>query len=175
MASPPPEPRLTPLSGGAAPALRRELTYVELVHRPRQIERWIRFGKVDDELIVDRSVRFQGFKPGAVVAFVRWAAGDFGTAVSRIDILQMAPRGAAFTTVPGVLPGAKSLLHLSSWPRVSRVLAAIDAIEALGISAPDAAPDHWRVLHHRLTASAPPPVYSLERHRIWLTRRALLS
>jgi hypothetical protein len=160
---------------GPAERLREDLTYVELVHRPGQVERWIRFGEVQDELIVSRSVRFQGFAPGSLFAFVRWSAGDFGTVSSRIDILRVVARGEALTTVPGVIPGGESLLRLSSWPQVERVLNAIDAVEALGIAPCDTAPDYWRHLHHRLVAGEPTRAYSWERHLAWLARRSLLS
>lgn len=155
--------------------LNRDLTYVELVHRPGQVERWIRFGAAQDELIVDRQTRFQGFAPGSVLAFVRWAANDFGTAVSRIAILRVLHRGEGVTTVPGVIPGGECLLQISGWPRVERVLKAIDAVEAIGITPAEAAPDHWRHLHHRLIAGEPARAYSLDRHAAWLARKALLS
>jgi hypothetical protein len=161
----------------AAPIKSRksEFTYVELVHDPERIERWIRFGVVGDEHIVSRQMRFQGFAPGAVFAFVRWMSNDYGTAVSRIDILQAVRRGQACSTVPGVTPGGECLLRLCGWSRVEQVLRSIDAIEALGIAAVDAAPDHWRHLHHRLTAGQPPRPYTAERHTAWLARRELLS
>ncbi len=156
-------------------ALRRDLTYVELVHQPDRAQRWIRFGVAHDEVIVDRRIRFLGFRPNAVLAFVRWAANDFGTVVSRIDILRAVGRGESHSTVPGVIPGGDSLLRLSGWDRVERVLQAIDAIEALGLNPAEAAPDHWRHLHHRLSAGEPVCAYTLERHRAWRARRELLS
>ena len=51
--------------------------------------------------------------------------------------------GEPFSTVPRVRPGGESLLHLSGWQKVEKVLQVIDAIEALGIDPADAAPDHW--------------------------------
>jgi Protein of unknown function (DUF2840) len=44
--------------------------------------------------------------------------------------------------------GRESLLRLSGWPKVERVLQLIDAVEALGIAA-DAAPDYWHHVHNR--------------------------
>jgi hypothetical protein len=35
-------------------------------------------------------------------------------------------------------------LRTYGWPKVERVLQAIDDIEALGIDPADVAPDHWR-------------------------------
>jgi len=161
----------------SAPRPRRKpaLTYVELIHQEGQIERWIRFGEVADEHILSRQIRFQGFAPGSVFGFVRWSANDFGTVVSRIDILQGVRRGEAYSTIPGVMPGAEILLRLWGWPKVEQVLLALDAIETLGIDPTEVASDHWRHLHHRLSAGQPAHPYTAERHAAWLVRRALLS
>ena len=109
------------------------LTHVELLHLDGQIERWIRFGRYVSERIVDRRARVLSFPPGATFAFVRWRAGDYGTAESRIDILRAVAAGSPFSTVPFVVPGAESLLRISGWPKVQRVLEAIDGVERLDV------------------------------------------
>jgi len=148
-------------------------TRVELLHLEGKIERWIRFGRHAYEEILDRRRRALWFAPGAVFAFVRWASGDYGTLVSRIDIVCARDAGQPITTVPGVTPGGESLLRLSGWPRVDQVLAAIDQVEAQGVQPEDACPDHWRHVHNRITASERPRPYALERHRAWLMRRRI--
>ena len=65
------------------------------------------------------------------------------------------------------------MLRQSELPRVQAALAAIDAIEALGLDAIDVAPDHWRQVHNRLSARQPAEPYSLLRHRAWRLRRSL--
>jgi hypothetical protein len=55
-----------------------------------------------------------------------------------------------------VHPGAVSLLHISGWPRVEKVLQAIEVAEALGIDPADVAPDYWRHVHNRLSAGDRP-------------------
>jgi hypothetical protein len=162
-----------PLVAPADPRSTRQLTYVELVFLKDRIERWIRFGRVRDERIISRHNRFIAFEPGAVFAFVRWAANDYGTVVSRIDVLQAVRRSEGCSTVPGVTPGADILLRLSGWANVAPVLRAIDAVEALGVDPADAAPDHWRHVHNRLSAGQAPRLYSAERHRAWLLRREI--
>ena len=132
------------------------LTYVELV--------WI----------VDRRRRVLSYAPGAVFAFVRWAANERGTVLSRLDILQAAAPGAVCSTVPGVAPGGHILLRLSGWPNVRRGLEAIDAVEDSGVEPTDVAPDWWGHVHHRITAGEPVRAYTRERHRAWLLRRELL-
>jgi hypothetical protein len=149
------------------------LTHVELIWLEQRIEHWIRFGHDVAEQILDRRRRVLSFAPGSVIAFVRWSANDFGTVSSRIDILRAVPRGESFSTVPSVRPGGELLLRLSGWPRVERVLQAIDAVEQLGIDAADACPDHWRHVHNRLVTGAEPRPYLPERHRAWLMRRRI--
>jgi Protein of unknown function (DUF2840) len=65
------------------------------------------------------------------------------------------------------------LLRVSSWPKVEKVLQAIDAVEALRIDPADAAPDHWRHVHNRLSVGEQPRLYSRTRHQAWLHRRKL--
>ena len=47
-------------------------------------------------------------------------------------------------------PGGEILLRVDGWPKVERVLQAIDAVETLDIDPADAAPEYWRHLHNRL-------------------------
>ena len=145
-------------------------TDVELTWLEGRIEHWVRFGHDCGETILDRRRRVLSFAPNSVFAFVRWASNDFGTIVSRIDIVRAIDRGEPYQTLPFVRPGGEILLRISGWPKVERVLQAIDVVEALDIDAADAAPDHWRHLHNRLIAGEPPRPYSREQHRAWLRR-----
>jgi hypothetical protein len=149
-------------------------TEVELTWLEGRIEHWIRFGRDCAETILDRRRRILRFAPGSVFAFVRWASNDFGTIVSRIDIARAINRGEPHQTLPFVHPGGEILLRINGWPKVERVLQAIDAVEALGVDPADAAPDHWRHLHNRLLAGVEPRPYSHEQHRAWLLRRRLV-
>ena len=149
------------------------LTEIELYWLEGKIERWIRFGQEVDERILDRRRRVLAFKPGTVIAFVRWASNDFGTVVSRIDILRAVDDGKACSTVPCVTPGGEILLRSFGWPKVERVLKAIDAVEALGVDAGDADPNHWRHIHNRITVGLEPRPYTRERHRAWLMRQGI--
>jgi hypothetical protein len=151
------------------------LTQVELTWLEGRIEHWIRFGRDSGETIIDRRRRRLAFLPGSVFAFVRWASNDFGTIISRIDIVRAIARGEAFQTLPFVRPGGDILLRISGWPKVERVLQTIDAVEALGIDPADAAPDHWRHVHNRLIAGEMPRPYDRAQHRAWILRRGLAS
>jgi hypothetical protein len=149
------------------------LTHVELIWLEKQIEHWIRFGRDVAEQIVDRRQRILSFAPGSIFGFVRWAGNDYGTVVSRIDILRAVTPGEAYSTVGSVRPGGEILLRISSWPNVERVLRAIDAVEQLGVDPADACPDHWRHIHNRLSAGDEPRPYTREQHRAWLLRRRI--
>ena len=74
-----------------------ELTEVELTHIPGRIERWLRFGEPVRDRIVDRRRRVLEFMPGQVFAFIRWAANDHGTVLSRIDIMRTVEAGQPVT------------------------------------------------------------------------------
>jgi hypothetical protein len=150
-----------------------DLTQVELIWLKKRIENWIRFGRIAQEAVVDRNRRIVSFTPGSLFAFVRWAGNDYGTAISRIDILRALTPGEACSTVPYVRPGGQILLRLAGWPTVERVLQTIDAVEALGINPADAAPEYWRHVHNRLSVNEKPRRYTQTRHSAWLLRRAV--
>lgn len=146
-------------------------TLVELTWIEKKTENWIRFGHDTYEQILDRRRRVMGFAPNSAFAFVRWAANEFGTVISRIDIVRAVDAGEPFQTLPFVRPGGDILLKIEGWPQVERVLQAIDAIEAIGVDPVDVSPDHWRHIHNRLTAGEAPRAYSVEQHQAFLLRR----
>ena len=169
------------MTGNAAPRVRGgpvpfahasdNLTHVELTWMEKRIENWIRFGREAREQTVDRRRRVLSFHAGSIFAFVRWAANDFGTIISRIDIVRAVKPGEAYQTLPFVRPGGDILLKIEGWPKVQQVLRHIDAVEALDIDPCEVTPDHWRHLHNRLSAGQEPRAYTTERHQAWLKRR----
>ncbi|MEQ1516120.1 MAG: DUF2840 domain-containing protein [Usitatibacteraceae bacterium] len=146
-------------------------THVQLTWVEKWVEYRIRFGKAAQEQILDRRRRVVSFAPGTVFAFVRWAANDHGTILSRIDILRTVRKGERFQTLPFVRPGGDILLKVEGWPKVARVLQIIDAVEALDIDPATVDPDHWRHVHHRIAAGDEPRPYTLAHHRAVLLRR----
>jgi Protein of unknown function (DUF2840) len=147
------------------------LTHVELVWVEKKIENWIRLGRVAEERVIDRSRRMVSFAPDSIFAFVLWASNDYGTILSRIDILRAVRPTEPHQTLPFVRPGGEILLTIEGWPRVERVLQIIDSIEALGINPTDVAPEYWRHVHNRLAARHEPRTYTRARHLAWLKRR----
>ena len=103
-------------------------TLVELTWREKRIENRIRFGRIVDEQRLDRRRRIVSFAPSSVFAFVRWAGNEYGTIISRIDIVRTVAAGEPFQTLPFVRPGGEVLLRTDGWPKVERVLQAIDAV-----------------------------------------------
>lgn len=171
------------MTGIAAPRMRGglmpptapsdRLTHVELTWVEKQIEYWIRFGREAQETILDRRRRALSFRPNTIFAFVRWASNDFGTIISRIDIVRAVEPGEAYQTLPFVRPGGDILLKIESWPKVERVLQLIDAIEAIKLDPADAAPDYWRHVHNRLITGDEPRIYTNDQHQAWLQRRRI--
>jgi hypothetical protein len=151
------------------------LTTVELLWLEKRIENRIRFGRHVSEKVLDRNRRVLSFLPGSIFAFVRWTSNDFGTVLSRIDILRAVTPGQRYSTVPWITPGGESLLRLSGWPKVERVLQLIDVVEALGVDPADAAHDYWHRVHNRLSINEIPRPYTRSRHQAWLHRRRVMS
>ncbi|WP_442896255.1 DUF2840 domain-containing protein [Bosea sp. MMO-172] len=149
------------------------MTRVELIYVEKKIEYWIRFGKPARQHILDRHRRQLFFAPDSVFAFVRWAANDYGTIISRIDVVRAVASGEPFQTVPFVRPGGDILLKVEGWPKVEQVLAHIDAIEAIGVDPCAVAPDHWRHVSNRIRAGEAPSAYTMARHRAWLRRQEI--
>ena len=104
-----------PLPDGPAPFT----TLVELTFEKRKVEHWIRFGRKTYEQIIDRRRSVVGFAPSSVFAFVRWAKGEHGTVVSRIDIVRAIGRGEPFRHCPSSAPVAKSCCASIAGPRCS--------------------------------------------------------
>ena len=163
-------PRAVPTSHRRGVAL----THVELTWIEKRIEHWLRFGRRTEERILDRRRSISSFTPGSIFGFVRWASNDYGTVVSRMDIVRAVESGQRYQTLPFVRPGGEILLRVDSWPKVERVLQAIDAVEALSIDPADAAPEYWRHLHNRLAADHVPRPYTREQHVAWLKRRSVM-
>ncbi|HET6523155.1 DUF2840 domain-containing protein [Sphingopyxis sp.] len=147
-----------------------ELTWIEGRH-----EQWIRFGRIAAERILSSATRVAAFRPGAVFAYVRWTSNDFGTIHSTIALAVAVAPGEPCAKLPFIRPGADILALIDGWPNVQKMLEAIDAVEAIGIDACDAAPDHWRHVGSRIVAGLPFRPYSSDRHLAWLRRRAVGS
>jgi len=150
------------------------LTHVELTWLAKRVEQRIRFGRPVASLRLDRHRRHVSFAPNAIFAVVRWTGNSYGTISSEIDILRAVAPGERCTTAPFMQPGGEIFLSIKNWPKVERVLQAIDVVEALGIDPADAAPDHWRHVHNRLIVGERPRAYTLTRHRAWLKRRRIV-
>ena len=70
-----------------------DLTTVELLWLEKRIENRVRFGRPVSEKVLDRNRRVLAFAPGSIFAFVRWTSNDFGTVLTRVDVLRAATPG----------------------------------------------------------------------------------
>ncbi|MDD5364803.1 MAG: DUF2840 domain-containing protein [Gallionellaceae bacterium] len=168
--SPAVTPPLAVLAGraGAPP-----LTRVSLAHVEQRIDIYLRFGEPERTIRLDRWRRVAMFLPGAVFCRIRWHANDYGTVRWQLMVMQACMPLDAAQRIPGVLPGARLLLHAEGEPAVRAVLAQLDAIEAQGIAPADVSPAYWRTLGNRLAARLALPEYTAERHAAWLAGRVL--
>ena len=164
-----PAPPASPPSGRSVTGLTEvEVTYVE-----GKTERWIRFGHPVDDRIVDSTRRVLSFAPGSIFAFVRWQTNDYGTVLSRIDVLRALDPHEAMTSIGYLRPGGEILLRISGWPKVQRVLELTEAIEQSGFDPTEICPEHWAHVHNRLSANQEPRDYTSERHALWRARKAV--
>lgn len=148
--------------------MRVSLAFVE--HR---VNVWLRFGRPEREVVLDRWRRVAVFEPGAVCCRVKWIGNDYGTALWQLMVLQAPMPLDAAQRVAGVVPGACILLRVDGEPQVKAVLEAIDAIESLSINPCVVAGTYWRTAANRLAAGQPLPEYTAERHTAHLAREAL--
>lgn len=166
-AAPPPSPAVLIGRAGVAPLTRVSLAFVE-----QRIDLYLRFGEPARTIRLDRWRRVAVFLPGAMFCRIRWQANDYGTIRWQLMMMQACTSLDEAQRIPGVLPGARLLLHAEGERAVRAVLAQLDAIEALGIAPADVSPAYWRTLGNRLAARLPLPTYTAERHAAWLAGRA---
>ncbi len=163
-------PSLAVLNGWAATT---SLTRVSLAYVEQRLNLYLRFGEPARTIRLDRWRRIAMFPPGAMFCRIRWHANDYGTIRWQIMVMQACTSMDVAQRIPGVLPGARLLLHIEGERAVCAVLARIDAIEAMGIAAIDVSPVYWRTLGNRLAARLALPEYTVERHAAWLAGRVL--
>jgi hypothetical protein len=163
-----PPTSLAELVGRAGAA---SLTRVSLAFIEQRIDIYLRFGEPTRTIRLDRWRRVAIFLPGVVFCRIRWHANDYGTVRWQLMVMQACTLLDAAQRIPGVLPGARLLLHAEGEPAVRAVLAQIDAIEALGIAPTAVSPAYWRTLGNRLAARSPLSEYTAERHAAWLAGR----
>src|SRR3974390_3856101 len=87
------------------------LTDVELIWLRRRTENRIRFGRPVKQQVIDLDRRIVSFAPNSIFGFVRWSANEFGTVLSRIDVVRAVKAGERYQTLPFVRPGGDMLLR----------------------------------------------------------------
>ncbi|MEB5485023.1 DUF2840 domain-containing protein [Burkholderia pseudomallei] len=165
--APPPLPAVLASQAGIAALTRVSLAYIE-----QRIDVYLRFGEPARVVRLDRWRRVAVFLPRAMFCRIHWQANDYGTIRGQLMVMQACTPLDAAQRIPGVLPGARLLLHVEGESAVRAVLAQFDAIEAQNIAPADVSPAYWRTLGNRLAARLPLPTYTAERHAVWLAGKA---
>jgi len=170
-----------PLALQHSPAGTPPQTRVSLAYVHQRFNLYLRFGQPERTLQLDHWRRCAIFNPPAIFCRVRWQANDHGTTLWQLMVLQAGTPLDTMQRLPGVLPGARVLLHMEGELKARAVLQQIDAIEAQGIDACTVTSAYWGTLGNRLAAwtagpSATPlqlPEYSADRHAAALAARDL--
>ena len=144
---------------------------VELVWIEGRTNHWIRFGHWYGERVHSRSHRTVAFPVGAVFAYLRWQANDYGTVGATFVVIRVVRPGEPAATYPGVDPGGELLLSVHGWARVQRVLDLIDQVEARKLDPSRIATAYWRHVHNRIAAGQSCRSYTHEQHRAWELRK----
>lgn len=147
--------------------------HVSLAFVEQRVSVWLRFGRPVRETVLNRWRRVAVFEPGAVCCRVKWIANDYGAAHWQLMVLQAPMSFDGEQRIAGVVPGACILLRAEGELQVKAVLAAIDAMERLGIDPCAAALTYWGTVGNRLAAHQPLPEYTPERHATHIARGAL--
>ncbi len=169
-ATPAPPPSLAVLAGQTDAA---QLTRVSLAYVEQRIKLYLRFGEPARTVRLDHWRCVAVFLPGDVFCRIRWQANDYGTIRWQLMVMQACTPLDAVQRIPGVLPGARLLLHTEGDNTVRAVLERIDAIETLGIAPVAVSTAYWRTLGNRLAARSPLSDYTAERHAAWLAGKSL--
>jgi len=149
------------------------LTQVSLAFIDQRINLYLRFGRPQREVRLDRWQRCALFAPNACFARILWQGNEHGTTRWQLMVLQACKPLDAMQRIRGIRPGARVLLQTEGERRVRVILAQIDIIEALGIDPTDVSPPYWQTLGNRLAAGLPIPLYTAERHAAWIAARQL--
>lgn len=151
-----------------------EVTRVEIAFYPEHFNDWLRFGTPDHVYFLDRRRSLALFAADRTFGYVRWRAGDYGTARWRFVVARTGDR-TRLERLEGVDPGAEILLAVSGATLVPRALAQIDRLEKDGFDPADVSPRYYRHLQNRLATGKPPQPYSADQHAAWCAAQKLLS
>lgn len=150
------------------------LTRVETLSLPDRVNHYTRFGRSAAKQMMQGYRGFEYYKPGQLVGYVQWHAGEYGSRLWRFMVL-MTTSHDHMQEVPGVKPGAQILLDLEGAIKVRKALNTIDEIEQLGLDLTDISPAYYGHLHQRITANRPHHRYTMEQHQAFLKEAEVLK
>ncbi len=132
---------------------KENLTAVIIAYRKKRLNHRLIFG--EPTFMVRRGWRRQlaVFQPNQIFAYERWRADEYGTQDWRIFVCRARDNGSV-TKVPGVLPGAETLLEATGKTKAKRALAAIDGVSKICSVLTSVPPHTWRDVHNSLQTNS---------------------
>lgn len=129
----------------------RKYTAVVITYRKKRLNHRLIFGAPTLEIRRGWHRKLAIFSAGQVFGYERWRADKYGT--QRWELFVCAAVNIApFTQIPGVIPGAKLLLHIRAKTKIKRALECIDCLKKEAEFLDNQPESFWRELHHRLVA-----------------------
>lgn len=125
------------------------VTSVLSAYRKNRINHRLRFGNPVSIVRLGWHRSLAIFMPGDVFGYIRWSANKYGTQDWQLFICE-AQSTDRLTRIPGVLPGAKLLLHTSGTARTKKCLKAIDALEIHHETLGNVSLSYWQYLHNQM-------------------------
>lgn len=116
------------------------------------------FGRPTKSFRVSEEQEELRFKPLQMFGFVRWRGDQYGTQTWRVVVAQAGCPGEQLTRIPGVNPGAHSLLHAFGKIRAKRALRVIDLLSEAHVLH-EIAPAYWRHVHLQVSKNEKPEPY----------------
>lgn len=126
-----------------------------LHHRKNRINHRLIFGKPVDLVRLDWQRSLAVFQPDQIFGYIRWRANKYGTQQWQVYVLQAVNRGS-ITCVPGIYPGANSLVATTGKARVQRLLGMLDQQTSAGLDHHRISPAYWRHVHLMLLSGEEP-------------------
>lgn len=131
-----------------------DLTTASVSWRKKRRNHRILFGEPIRWVRLDWQRKLAVFQPGQIFGYERWRGDKYGTQLWQIFVVRAVPSGQSAERIPGVRPGAETLLSAQGKDRAKR---ALKLIEQVKIHTDDCALDveRWSMIANRFEACEP--------------------
>jgi uncharacterized protein DUF2840 len=153
-----------------------DLTRVDILSLPDRVHHYTRFGRAVRKVIMPSYRGYEYYRPGQLVGYVQWQAGEYGSRLWRFMILMTVSHVCQINMqeVPGIMPAVRILLDMEGAFKVRKIFCVIDQIEQLGLDPADVSPAYYGHLHQRITANHRCHRYTMEQHKSFLKGQEVL-